>query len=58
MPEEVNATESASEIILGLLLNNYSGETWQSLATTGFVARLVSLLPFSAISRLTAVAQQ
>jgi len=53
MPEEVNATESASEIILGLLLNNYSRETWQSLATTGFVARLVSLLPFSAISLLT-----
>ena len=41
MPEEVSASESASEIITGLLLNNYSGKTRQSLATTGFAARLV-----------------
>lgn len=43
MPEEVSASESASEIITGLLLNNYSGKTRQSLATTGFAARLVCL---------------
>ena len=41
MPEEASASESASEIITGLLLNNYSGKTRQSLATTGFAARLV-----------------
>jgi len=41
MPEEVSASESASEIITGLILNNYSGKTRQSLATTGFAARLV-----------------
>jgi hypothetical protein len=43
MPEEASASESASEIITGLLLNNYSGKTRQSLATTGFAARLVCL---------------
>jgi hypothetical protein len=32
--------ESASEIITGLLLNNYSGKTRQSLATAAFAARL------------------
>jgi hypothetical protein len=32
---------SASEIITGLELNNYSGITRPSLATTGFAARLV-----------------
>jgi hypothetical protein len=41
MPEEVSASESASEIITGQLLNNYSGITWQSLAMMGFAARLV-----------------
>jgi hypothetical protein len=41
MPEEASASESASEIITGLILNNYSGKTRQSLATTGFAARLV-----------------
>jgi hypothetical protein len=41
MPEEVSASESASEINTGQLLNNHSGITWQSLATTGFAARLV-----------------
>ena len=40
-PEEASASESASEIITGLGLNNYSGITRQSLATTGFAARLV-----------------
>jgi hypothetical protein len=40
-PEEASASESASEIITGLELNNYSGITRQSLATTGFAARLV-----------------
>ena len=40
-PEEANASESASEIITGLLLNNYPGKTRQSLATAGFAARLV-----------------
>jgi hypothetical protein len=40
-PEEASASESASEINTGLRLNNYSGITWQSLATTGFAARLV-----------------
>ena len=43
MPEEVSASESASEINTGLLLNHYSGKTRQSLATTGFAARLVCL---------------
>jgi hypothetical protein len=32
---------SASEIITGLKLSNYSGFTQPSLATTGFTARLV-----------------
>ncbi len=41
MPEEASASESASEINTGLLLNNYSGKTRQSLVTTGFAARLV-----------------
>ena len=41
MPEEASASESASEIITGLLLNHYPGITRQSLATTGFAARLV-----------------
>jgi hypothetical protein len=41
MPEEVSASESASEINTGQLLNYYPGITWQSLATTGFAARLV-----------------
>ena len=40
-PEEASASESASEIITGLGLNNYSGITRQSLATTGFATRLV-----------------
>jgi hypothetical protein len=40
-PEEASASESASEIITGLELNNFSGITRQSLATTGFAARLV-----------------
>jgi hypothetical protein len=40
-PEEASASESASEIITGLGLNNYSGITRQSLTTTGFAARLV-----------------
>ena len=40
-PEEASASESASEIITGLRLNNYSGITRQSLAMTGFAARLV-----------------
>jgi hypothetical protein len=40
-PEEASASESASEIITGLGLNNYSGITRPSLATTGFAARLV-----------------
>jgi hypothetical protein len=41
LPEEASASESASEIITGLPLNNYSGKTRQSLATTGYAARLV-----------------
>jgi hypothetical protein len=41
LPEEASASESASEIITGLELNNYSGITRLSLATTGFAARLV-----------------
>jgi len=41
LPEEASASESASEIITGLLLNNYSGKTRPSLATTGYAARLV-----------------
>jgi hypothetical protein len=40
-PEEASASESASEIITGLRLNNYSGITRQSLAMTGFAACLV-----------------
>jgi len=39
--EEASASESASEINTGLLPNNCSGKTRQSLATTGFAARLV-----------------
>ena len=42
-PEEASASESASEINTGLLLNNCSGKTRQSLVTTGFAARLVCL---------------
>jgi hypothetical protein len=41
LPEEAGASESASEIITGLELSNYSGITRPSLATTGFAARLV-----------------
>jgi hypothetical protein len=41
MPEEASASESASEIITGLILNHYPGDTRQSLATMGFAARLV-----------------
>ena len=41
MPEEASASESASEINTGIRLNNYSGITRQSLATTEFAARLV-----------------
>jgi len=41
IPEEASASESASEINTGIRLNNYSGITRQSLATTGFAARLV-----------------
>ncbi len=40
-PEEASASESASEINTGIRLNNYSGITRQSLAMTGFAARLV-----------------
>jgi hypothetical protein len=41
--QQVTDTEeaSASEINTGIRLNNYSGITRQSLATTGFAARLV-----------------
>ena len=42
-PEGASASESASEIITGLILINYPGNTRQSLATTGFAARLVCL---------------
>ena len=41
IPEEASASESASEINTGIRLNNYSGITRQSLAMTGFAARLV-----------------
>jgi len=41
LPEEASASESASEIITGLKLSNYSGITRPSLATTGFAARSV-----------------
>ena len=41
IPEEASASESASEIITGLILNHYLGNGRQSLATTGFAARLV-----------------
>jgi len=41
IPEGASASESASEINTGIRLNNYSGITGQSLATTGFAARLV-----------------
>jgi hypothetical protein len=41
LPEGASASESASEIITGLRLNDYSGKTRQSLAMTGFAARLV-----------------
>jgi hypothetical protein len=40
-PEEASASESASEINTGIRLNNYFGITRQSLAMTGFAARLV-----------------
>jgi hypothetical protein len=40
-PEGASASESASEINTGIRLNNYSGITRQSLAMTGFAARLV-----------------
>ncbi len=40
-PEGASASESASEIITGIRLNNYPGITRQSLAMTGFAARLV-----------------
>jgi len=36
-----SASESASEIITGTQPLNYPGNTRQSLATTGFAARLV-----------------
>ena len=38
---QLPAEASASEIITGLELSNYSGITRPSLATTGFAARLV-----------------
>jgi hypothetical protein len=41
LPEEASASESASEIITGLKLSNYSGITWLSLTTKGFAAHLV-----------------
>jgi hypothetical protein len=41
LPEEAGASESASEIIAGLKLSNYSGITQSSLATTGFADRFV-----------------
>ena len=41
IPEGASASESASEINTGIRLNNYSGKTRQSLAMTGFAARLV-----------------
>ena len=40
-PEEASASESASEINTGLKLNYYPGINRQSLAMTGFAARLV-----------------
>jgi len=40
-PEEASANESAREINTGIRLNNCYGITRQSLATTGFAARLV-----------------
>jgi hypothetical protein len=40
-PEEASASESASEINTPAVLNNYSGKTRQSLAKSGFAARLV-----------------
>jgi hypothetical protein len=40
IPEEA----SASEINTPVVLNNYSGKTRQSLAMTGFAARLVQLI--------------
>jgi hypothetical protein len=40
-PEGASASESASEINTGIQLNNYPGITRQSLAMTGFAARLV-----------------
>jgi len=43
MPEEASASESASEIITGIRLNHYSGNTRQSLAMAGFAVRLVCL---------------
>jgi len=41
IPEEASASESASEINTPAVLSNYSGKTRQSLAVTGFAARLV-----------------
>ena len=41
IPEGASASESASEINTVIGLNNYSGITRQSLAMTGFAARLV-----------------
>jgi hypothetical protein len=41
VPEGASASESASEINTGIRLNNYSGIAGQSLAMTGFAARLV-----------------
>jgi hypothetical protein len=41
IPEGASASESASEIITGIRLIIYSGITRQSLAMTGFAARLV-----------------
>jgi hypothetical protein len=40
-PEEASASESASEISTAVKLKYYPGITRQSLATTGFAARLV-----------------
>ena len=41
IPEEASASESASEINTGIRLHHYSGIARQSLAMTGFAARLV-----------------
>ena len=42
IPEEASASESASEINTGIRLNNYSGITRQSLATTGFARSVLN----------------